>query len=327
MSEGGPVRWGVLAPTSAVARLAVLPALAASSGARVVAAASQSCGLDQLGWVGADRVHRTYQELLDDPEVEVVYIPLPNSLHRQWSTRAAQAGKHILCEKPLAPTKADAMEMARSAEESGVILMEAYMTPFHPRSAAVAELVGSGRLGGLRFLRAAFTGVLHRPDDYRWRPQMGGGALLDLGIYCLAPLLEAAERPPARMAAAAREAPSGVDASFSGWMDFDEGLSACFECSFEAPERQQLELVGTLAVLTVERAFTPGPGDDQMMLRGRQGGQLSMSGGGADPYLGMIEHMGAVVRGQEELLRPPEDSIALAGLIDQLRQVAGVGSQ
>lgn len=326
-SEKYPVRWGVLAPTSTVARLAVLPALAASAGARLVAAASQSCPPDQLGWLAADRVHDGYQEVLDDPDVEVVYIPLPNSLHREWTCRAVQAGKHVLCEKPLASTGADALAMARAARAAGMVLMEAYMTPFHPRSMAVGELVSSGRLGELRFMRAAFTGVVTRSGDHRWQPEMGGGSLLDLGIYCLAPLLGAAGRLPRRMAAAARETPAGVDASFAGWVDFGDGLAGSFECSFEAPERQQLELVGTEAALAVERAFTPGPGDDQMVLTGRDGSRNALVSGAGDPYLGMIEHMGAVVRGDAHLRRPPEDSVELAGVVDQLRELAGVGAQ
>ncbi len=320
-----PVRWGLLAPTSRVARLAVVPALAASPTARVVAAASQSAAPSQLGWLGADRVHRGYQEVLDDPAVEVVYVPLPNSLHKEWSCRAAEAGKHVLCEKPLAPTQADALAMASAARGAGVVLMEAYMTPFHPRSAVVGDLVGSGRLGDLRFLRASFTGVLAAADDHRWRPEMGGGCLLDLGIYCLAPLLAAAGRLPRRVAAAARQAPTGVDASFSGWLDFGEGLVGSFECSFEAPERQQMELVGTEASLVAERAFTPGPADDRFTLVERDGRRQVIPTGGGDPYLGMIEHMGAVVRGDEQLRRPAEDSVELAGMVDQLRARASAG--
>ena len=144
------------------------------------------------------RTYQSYASLVEDPEVEAVYVPLPNSLHREWVERAAAAGKHVLCEKPLAPTAADARAMADACAAAGVALLEAYMTPFHPRARAVEALVASGRLGALRFGRAVFTGVLDRPDDHRWRPEMGGGALLDVGIYCVAPLLAGDERPAAR---------------------------------------------------------------------------------------------------------------------------------
>src|SRR5262249_51652508 len=156
-----------------------------------------------------------------------------NSLHREWVIRAAAAGKHVLCEKPLAPTAADARAMAEACGAARVLLAEAYVTPFHPRAVAIGALVASGRLGALRFARAAFTGVLTRVDDHRWRREMGGGALLDLGVYCVAPLLAAAGRAPLRVDGAARLTPRGVDASFSGWLDFGEGFAAAIECSFE----------------------------------------------------------------------------------------------
>src|SRR3989475_12428700 len=145
----------------------------ASARARLVAAASERA--TDGGRFGAARFHSSYAALLDDPEVEAVYVPLPNSLHREWVERAAAAGKHVLCEKPLAPTPADAEAMAAACAAAGVTLLEAYMTPFHPRAMAIETLVASGRLGALRFARAAFTGVLDRRDDHRWRPEMGGG--------------------------------------------------------------------------------------------------------------------------------------------------------
>jgi predicted dehydrogenase len=306
-----------------VARQAVLPAIAASPGARLVAAASERAP-DGAARLGAQRSYRAYGALLDDPDVEAVYVPLPNSRHREWVERAAAAGKHVLCEKPLAPTAADAEAMAAACAAAGVTLLEAYMTAFHPRAAAVAALVASGRLGALRFARAAFTGVLRRTDDHRWRPEMGGGALLDVGIYCVAPLLAAARRRPDRVEAAARLAMSGVDASFSGWLDFGEGLTATIECSFEVPERQTLELVGTEAAVLVERAHTPGPEDVGFTLRHRDGRTETIAAGGTDPYRAMIEHFQAVVRGERRPLRPVADSIAVLDVLDRLRAAAGL---
>src|SRR5262249_59288357 len=147
--------------------------------------------------------------------------------------------------------------MAAACERAGVSLGEAYMTPFHPRAAAFEALVASGGLGALRFARAAFTGVLDRRDDHRWRPEMGGGALLDVGIYCLAPLLAAAGRTPARVEASATLAKSGVDVSFAGWLDFGDGFTATIEGSFDAPERQLLELVATQPPVAIHPAYPP----------------------------------------------------------------------
>jgi predicted dehydrogenase len=314
----------VLGATAQVAQKAVLPAIVASARARLVAVASERAADGGAGPFGAPRVHRAYAALLDDPEVEAVYVPLPNSLHREWVERAADAGKHVLCEKPLAPTVADAEAMAAACARAGVTLLEAYMTPFHPRARAVAGLVASGRLGALRFARAAFTGTLDRRDDHRWRPEMGGGALLDVGIYCIAPLLDAAGRPPVRVEAAASLTKSGVDASFSGWLDWGDGFTAAIECSFDAPERQLLEIVGTEGAVLVDRAHTPGPADSTATLRHRDGRVEEIVAVGADPYRAMIDHFAAVVHGETTPLRSCADSIALLATLERLREAAGI---
>jgi D-xylose 1-dehydrogenase (NADP+, D-xylono-1,5-lactone-forming) len=319
-----PLGWGVIGATSQVAQKAVLPAIVASPGARLVAVASARAADGGGGRFDAEHAYRAYTALLGDPGVEAVYVPLPNSLHREWVERAAAAGKHVLCEKPLAPTAADAKAMGAVCRAAGVTLLEAYMTPFHPRARAIDALVRSGRLGALRFARAAFTGVLDRPDDHRWRPEMGGGALLDVGIYCVAPLLAAAGRPPARVEAAASVTRSGVDASFSGWLDWSNGFTATIECSFDAPERQSLEIIGTEAAVSVDRAHTPGPEDVMITLRSRDGRVEQMVVGGADPYRAMIEHFQAVVRGVAEPSRTCADSVALLTVLDRLREAAGL---
>ena len=316
-----PVRWGVIGATANIAQAAVLPALAESAGNEVVAVASGSQpggGYDAFGAT----VHPSYEAVLADDDVEAVYVPLPNSLHAEWTVRAAEAGKHVLCEKPLGCTAVEATAMASACDGAGVLLFEAYMTPFHPRSVAFDELVRSGVLGELRFGRTAFTGELGKPDDHRWSPSMGGGALLDVGIYCLAPLLRAAGRTPVGLAAAAAMTEGGVDASFSGWLDFGGGFTATFECSFEAPERQQLELVGTDAALTMERTFTPGPDDTRMSLLHRDGRREELAGTGGNSYLGMVDHVAAVVRGEAAPQRTIGDAIEVATVIDRLKLAA-----
>jgi predicted dehydrogenase len=328
-----PFRWGVIAATARVAQRAVLPAIAASPGAELVAVASERTleggaerpparrgGGPRDAWTfRARRVHDSYAALLADPEVEAVYVPLPNALHRPWVERAAAAGKHVLCEKPLGVSAADATAMAVACAAAGVTLLEAYVTPFHPRAAAVEVLIRSGQLGALRFARAVFTSVLARSGDHRWRPEMGGGALLDVGVYCLAPLLSAAGRPPLRVAAAATTAPSGVDSAFAGWLDFGQGFTAAIECALDAPERQSLEVVGTAAAVTVERAHTPGPRDVAYTLRTPDGRVEEIVAGGADPYQLMVEHFAAVARGSTGPLRPVEESVALLAVMDRLR--------
>jgi predicted dehydrogenase len=309
-----PVRWGVLGATSVVATRAVLPALAASDRGRVVAVASRTSA----------EGYAPYARVLADPAVEAVYLPLPNSLHQEWTLRAAAAGKHVLCEKPLGRSAAEAREMADACATAGVVLMEAYMSPFHPRAAALAGLVAAGGLGRLRFAAAAFTFPLGEPGNHRWRPEMGGGALLDVGIYCLAPVVAAAGRFPVAVSAATVPSATGVDASFSGWLDFGHGFTAAFSVSFEAPERQHLELVGTAATVLVEDAFAGGARGQRPHLVHAGGGRgpEPVVAPDEDPYRLMVDHFADVVRGTATPARPPSESVALLGLLDRLREAA-----
>jgi xylose dehydrogenase (NAD/NADP) len=313
------VRFGVLGATSRIAQKAVLPALRAE--ASCVVAATASLSSDDYDGFGAARAYRSYQELLEDPSVEAVYIPLPNSMHEEWTMKAAEAGKHVLCEKPLAVTAAAAGRMANACEDAHVCLMEAYMTPFHPRSEALNRALAQGELGELRFGFTSFTFSLETPD-HRWRRDMGGGALLDVGIYCLAPLLQASGRAPRELMAAAVMR-DDVDASFSGRLDFGEGFTAAFECSFEAPFHQLLMITGTEAALVLERPFTHRVEDRKLLRRARDGSVEEISCGGADPYQGMVAHFAAQVRGRVESARPPAASIELLELQDRLMAAAG----
>lgn len=320
-----PVRWGVLGATARAAQSGFLPAGAESPKASLVAVASQSHA-DGTGYdhFAAGRTYGRYEQLLADEDVEAVYIALPNSLHAEWTVRAAEAGKHVLCERPLATRAAEAKEMSEACEELGVLLMEADATPFHPRSSALADLLKSRRLGTPRFARAHFGGVVDlEKDDFRSRPETGGGVLLDRGTACLAPLLAAAgRRPPLQVAAGGYLARSGVDVSFSAWIDFDKGFTASLTCSFETAARQTLEVVGTEGSVVVDQAFTPGPGDTQLHLSFRDGSTETIDAGGGDPYRGMVDHVAAVLRDSAELRRPPAQSLEILGLADRLREAA-----
>jgi len=200
--------------------------------------------------------------------------------------------------------------------------MEAYMSPFHPRAATLSALVAAGGLGGLRFGRSEFTFTHRDPADHRWRPEMGGGALLDVGVYCLAPLLGAAGRPPLSVAAAEVAAGAGVDASFSGWLDFGQGFTACFAASFEAPERQHLELVGTRATALVDGAFAAGAPGHRGQVLDDNGRVEDLAGPDDDPYRRMVEHFDAVVRSRVDPVRPPSKSVELLRVVDRLREAA-----
>ncbi len=314
-SSWEPVRFGVIGATSMVATAAVVPAIEASPKAELVAAASRSAGDD-------------YADVLAHPDVEAVYVPLPNGMHREWVERCAEAGKHVLCEKPLALTADDARAMADACRANGVVLLEAYMTPYHPRSVALRDLVAAGRLGRVLSVRSVFTFPHETPSDHRWDPVLGGGALADLGVYVLSPLFELA-------AAAGQDVPSSVsghavvtepdpagrcvDVTSVGEVRFPDGLTATFECSFDAPEAQVLEVTGTDGRVRIEHAFTPDGSDDAIAVQRRDGTTVVVDGLAGDCYRGMVDHFCAVVRGLAESKRPPEVSVAFAALCDRLR--------
>ncbi|MDQ3783292.1 MAG: Gfo/Idh/MocA family oxidoreductase [Actinomycetota bacterium] len=316
-----PVAWGVLGATSRIAQKAVLPALDLSDTARLVAVASESSSAGDYNTFGAPHPYDNYEALLDDDEIEAVYIPLPNNLHAHWTIKCAQAGKHVLCEKTLALSAVEAEEMVDACASAGVKLMEAYVSPYHPRAGALDELLASGRLGCIQYARSNFT-VPIDPRDHRWRPEMGGGALLDLGIYCLSPLLSAAGRPVRKVAAAQATSESGIDISFHGWLGFGDGLSTAFFCSFEGPFLQELEIVGTDLIARVGQPYSPGPGDNEIELLGHDGKRFNLEVEGNDPYLAMVEHFCAALRDTAPLRHAPSDSVDLLRLFDWLRASA-----
>ena len=321
LSGPPPVGWGVLGASSRVAQLAMLPAMAASPKARLVAVASRSGPSPRT--FGAERAHGSYEELLADPEVDAVYLPLPNGMHAEWAIKAAEAGKHVLCEKPLACSANEARRMAEAFESRGLLLTEAYMTPFHPRSTVLEDVLRSGQLGELRFAHTSFTGSLPSGDNHRLHPQLGGGVLLDLGIYCLAPLLVAAQRLPVEVVGSATVGPTGVETSFSGWLDFGDGFRATIDCSYEAPESQVVEVTGTEASVLVHRAFTPGPEDTTVHVRRRDGSTEDVGWRGADPYRGLVDHVSTVLQGGDVLRWSVARSVEVLVLVDTLRAAAG----
>lgn len=284
-------RWGVLGASSTVARLAVLPALRASSENELVAAGSRSGGEPGMP------VTVSYEEVLDDDAVEIVYVALPNGLHHEW---------------------------VLACEEAGVLLAEAYMTPFHPRVAAFEGACHDGRTGEPRLASARFTFPHADPDDHRWDPLLGGGALADLGVYVLEGLCGIAGRPPDEVGVRAVEVSSrgGVDATTVALLDLGEGLAGEMVVSMELPEEQVLELRGTAGGLRTTHAFTPDHEDRALVRIAPDGAQELVETAAADPYMGMVEHVGAAVRGEVRLERSAGRAVALLGLADRIR-VAG----
>lgn len=240
------LRWGVLG-TASIARKRVIPALKASERNTVVALASRerSRAEEVAREAQIPHVFDDYAALLQSPEIDAVYLPLPNSEHHRWTIAAAEAGKHILCEKPLALNAQQAEEMAAAAERANVLLAEAFMYRHHPIVHKVLSMVHSGLIGELSLIRSTFSFTLTDDHNIRLDPELGGGALMDVGCYGinLARLVTGAE--PTGVAAVAQLAPSGVDQSFAGVMRFPNHVLAEFDVSLRAAGGPSYELIGT----------------------------------------------------------------------------------
>lgn len=304
-----PIRWGILGASSGIAQGAVLPALKASPLSTIVGIGS--------------RQGRAYQDVLDDPGVEAVYLPLPNGLHREWALRTAAAGKHLLCEKPLGMTASEAREIRAAFHAAGLSLMEGYMTPYHPRWIRLFELIESGRLGRLVSGSASFTFPFDQPEDHRLDRELGGGALLDVGVYCFAPFLRATKRAPWRVAATASLSDGGVDVAVQGWLDFGAAFAVAFDCSFAAPVREMIEFVGTEGAIRIDsQAFTGGADSQHLEFRNVEGITESIAVTGANPYRQMVDRFAHVVRSGAEMIHTPDDSVNVAELVDRCKKDA-----
>lgn len=317
------VAWGVLG-TGTVARLAMLPALARIPSARVLAIGSASRGRAEAcaAQHHIPRAYGSYQEMLDDPEIQAVYIALPNALHREWVARAARAGKHVLCEKPLGCDAAQVREMADACAAAGVTLMEALMYRFHPRTLRLHRLLAEGIIGDVRHVSAAFTFCLPDWSNYRAFPEMGGGALLDVGSYCVSAVRAMLGSEPVVVSAVAQYGETGVDDSIAALLAFPDGRTADIVCSFRAAERQHLTVLGTTGVLEVPLAFTAWHGDPAPLLLQRADSTETLFGEPADPYALMAERFIEAVLYRTPAPYPPAETLATTYVLDAIAQAA-----
>ena len=285
------LRWGVIS-TANIGRRAVNPAIQASKNGELVAVASRHADAARsfADEMNIPETHGSYADLLADEAVDAVYIPLPNSLHRDWAIRAAEAGKHVLCEKPLGLTERECREMGAAADANGVTFMEAFMYRFHPRTEKVLQLIRDGVIGDLKMIHSAFTFRLSHPGNIRLNPDLGGGALMDVGCYCINVSRTMAGREPVEVQAFAVQSPSGVDEMMTGTLRFEDGLLASFECGLNTRRRESYEIGGTDACLKVADAFLPGKGD-VVIEEYREGDEPVVHRiAGVDEYRCMVEH-------------------------------------
>lgn len=320
------LRWGILGVAKINQRL--IPSFAAAKNADLRAIASRS--LEKAKSAAHDAgirvAYGSYEELLRDPDIDAVYIPLPNHLHAEWSQRAAEAGKHVLCEKPLCPTADEARKLVEFFHDRGVRLMDGFMWPHHPRTARMRELIDNGAIGQVTHVNAAFTFELGLdPSNIRLQASMGGGSLLDVGCYPVYGIRWAMDEEPVSVWATATMH-NGVDLRMSGTLKFPGGRTANFDCGFTLPFRGWMEVVGTTGTLRIPDMWLPPEvatfeieRDDRRIERSAMPS--------ADQIACMIEEFGKAVIEKRDPVPSPEEAIRTLRVLDALAQSAREGRE
>ena len=299
------IRWGILGAARINRRL--IPAMRLARRSELVAIASrdrargEACARD---WNIPAAVHG-YEALLADPRITAVYIPLPNSEHVPWTLAAIAAGKHVMCEKPIALTVSDVDRIAHAAASAGVIVEEGYMYRHEPMTARVAELVHDGAIGALRAIVSGFTFSLTDTINIRLRPELGGGSLWDVGCYPVSYAQYLLGHAPTMVAGMAHWTASGVDDEFTGMLRFDEGVTTSIYSGFRAGPRTWLEMLGSEGTLTVPNPFKPGPLEHLELERGGQHELIAVPGS-PELFVRQVEDFEASVLDR----RPPVVSLA-----------------
>ncbi len=328
---GKPLRWGVLS-TAKIGLKAVIPAIRQSKNGVVAALASRSLETAQEAAKtnNIPLAFGSYEELLASREVDAIYIPLPNSMHKEWTIRAAEQGKHILCEKPLALNTAEANEMIAAAGKNHVLLMEAFMYRFHPQFAKLKALLAGGAVGNVRIIRSAFGFDIQGPTNIRLDPQLGGGALMDVGCYCVNMSRLVAGAEPVEVRADAVFGQTGVDETLTGILRFPDDVVAHFDCSFRSDYREWIEVQGTARRIDLPRPIKPGTHSAEIYLRYDETNEVSpqsalITAPAANHYRLMVEHFAEAALDGIALRYPPADAHANMRVIDALYESARSG--
>jgi xylose dehydrogenase (NAD/NADP) len=315
-------RWGILSTARIAQR--VVEGARLSEDAEVVAVGSRDLARAQAY---ADqheipRVHGSYEDLLADPEIDAVYIPLPNALHVPWSVKAVEAGKHVLCEKPLSPSPARVQEAFDAAERAGRVLMEAFMWRFHPQTDELVRLVRSGAVGELRVVRTSFGfGGVH-PDNVRLQSSLEGGALMDVGCYCVSALRLLCGEPERVSGEQVLGGDGGIDIRFAGVLRFAGDVVGTFDCGMDVHRRHSIEVVGSEGTIVVPSPWQTPFGPEILVTREETERIVPES---VDPYARELDEVGAAIAEG----RPPrlgrDESLGQARTIEALYRAAADG--
>ncbi len=319
-----PVRFGIIS-TARIGLERVIPAMQKGQAVSIDAIASRDLdrARDVAEKFGIAKAYGSYAELLADSEIEAIYNPLPNHLHVPVSIEAADAGKHVLCEKPIALDADEAESLIEARDRTGVVIAEAFMVRLHPQWQKAREFVQNGRIGRLRALQAIFSYMNRDPENVRNKANIGGGGIYDIGCY---PIVTArylfADEPVRALALIERDPDFQTDRLASAILHFPEG-QAQFICSTQLAAQQRLQILGTEGRIELDIPFTPLESETSRLLiddGGHRGFQAAeeMTFEGINQYTLQGDHFARVVRGEAELDFPIEDAVKNMAVIDAL---------
>lgn len=319
---GRIIRFGILS-SAQIARSQLIRAIQTAEDCEVLAIASRdgARAMEVAEEHGIRRAYASYQDLLDDEDIDAIYNPLPVSLHAEWSRRAADAGKAVLCEKPLCGSAEEAAALADYCQQRGVLLVEALMYRHHPLTETVCRLLAEGAVGTIAVLRSQFHALQQDPSDIRLQRELDGGAMGDLGVYCVSVLRLLAGGDPEALSACARIDPgSGVETGVVGTMRFPGEILASFACSFDAQYDCAYEICGDAGRLLVDQgAMVAGPGPERRIRRWKDGTELDpVVVPPANHYQLMVEDFARVLRDGGEPRYRIAESIANLRVMDAL---------
>ncbi len=317
------LRWGILGVAKINERL--LPGFAKAENAELRGIASRALDRAQAAAkaAGIPHAYGSYETLLDDPDIDAVYIPLPNTLHAEWTKKAAERGKHVLCEKPLAPTAAQAQEVVAFCKAKKICLMDGFMWPHHPRTAALRKYLNEGQIGSVRRVAGSFTFQMEQldPKNIRLQSDLGGGSLLDVGCYPVYGICWAMGAEPVRAWATARFE-HGCDVEMCGVLWFADGRMATFDCGFTHPYRQWLEITGSTGAVFVHDMWVP-PKRAAFEVRRPNSYDVEVHAvEGYDQIQHMLENFGRYVLEGRPVTPSPEEAVKTLRVLDALAKSA-----
>jgi predicted dehydrogenase len=314
------IRWGVLG-CAAFARRKTIPALLDTPSAELVGVASRAPAKAEefRAEFGLARAYPSYEALLDDASVDAIYIPLPNGLHGDWTIRAAERGKHVLCEKPFTSDAPEAQRVADAAARAGVRVMEGFMWRFHPQHLRARAAIDSGAIGAVRLVRGSFSFPLPRRANVRWARDLAGGSVMDIGCYPTSGARFYFGEEPTRVQAWGEVDPEfGVDARVAGLLDFPSGR-ATFDCAFDLPLRCGAEIVGEKGTIEFPKSWLPD--DEALMVIDGQAQRLPLT----NQYVEMFEHFSRALLDGTVPRYGPEDAVRQMRVLDAIRRSIATG--